>query len=71
MKNQVPEIVERFYDFVLVLVQKTSRFPKSHRYLLGEKIEVLAFSISVVGSWFDELTMCCLGQSGHGEVLEP
>jgi len=45
MKNQTPEILERFYDFLLLLMQKTSRFPKSHRYLLGEKIELLSFSI--------------------------
>ena len=41
----MPEIFERFYEFVLFLIQKTARFPKNQRYLLGEKIESLSFSV--------------------------
>ncbi len=40
-----PQVVTKMYDFLLYLVPQVSRFPKSQRYLLGDRLEVLSFQV--------------------------
>jgi hypothetical protein len=39
----VPPIVQKIYDFLLYLIPQTSKFPRSQRYLLGERLERIGF----------------------------
>lgn len=40
-----PQVVTKVYDFLLYLIPQVSKFPKSQRYLLGERIENISFDI--------------------------
>lgn len=40
-----PEIVAKMYDFLLYLLPQVAKFPKSERYLLGERVEHLSFDV--------------------------
>ncbi len=42
---QSPQVVTSFYDFLLYTLPQIAKFPKNHRYTLGQKIEELAFSV--------------------------
>ncbi len=45
MNTKAPEIITKFYDFLLYLVPKISKFPKSQKYLLGDRLETISLSI--------------------------
>lgn len=38
-------IVAKMYDFLLYLIPQVSKFPRSQRYSLGERLENLSFDI--------------------------
>lgn len=38
-----PQIVTKTYDLLLYLIPQISKFPRHHRYLLGERLETLGF----------------------------
>ena len=40
-----PQIITKFYDFLLYLIPQISKFPRSERYLLGERLEMACFEI--------------------------
>lgn len=40
-----PEIITKAYDFLLYLVPQVSKFRRSERYLLGERLERLNFDV--------------------------
>lgn len=40
-----PQIVQRMYDLLLYLLSLVSKFPRSQRYTLGERIQNLSFDI--------------------------
>jgi hypothetical protein len=44
MKN-VPRIITKFYDFLIYLIPQVSKFPRSQRYLLGERLELASFDV--------------------------
>lgn len=37
--TNAPQIITKMYDFLLYLIPQISKFPKSNRYLLGERLE--------------------------------
>jgi hypothetical protein len=39
MRDQELPIITRTYDLILWACQHTSRFPRNHRFVLGERIE--------------------------------
>ena len=41
MTNE-PQIITKTYDFLMYLIPQTSKFPRSQRYLLGERLETTA-----------------------------
>lgn len=40
-----PQIITKTYDFLLYLLPQVARFPRSERYLLGERLELLCFDV--------------------------
>jgi hypothetical protein len=40
-----PQIITRMYDFILYLVPQVAKFPRSERYLLGERLEHAVFDV--------------------------
>jgi hypothetical protein len=45
MRQGTPQIVTSMYDLLLYLVPQVSKFPKSQRYLLGERLESACFDV--------------------------
>lgn len=43
--NGPPQIITKVYDFLLYLVPQVSKFPRSERYLLGERLETSSFDV--------------------------
>ena len=41
--QQPPQIITKVYDFLLYLLPQVAKFPKSERYLLGERLENVSF----------------------------
>ena len=48
MAKQTPEltILDKTYDLILWSCQHTSRFPRNHRFVLGERIERRLYELS-------------------------
>lgn len=44
MQN-APQIITKVYDFLLYLVPQIAGFPRSERYLLGERLETTSFDV--------------------------
>lgn len=44
MQN-TPQIITKVYDFLIYLIPQISKFPRSERYLLGERLETTAFDV--------------------------
>ncbi len=40
-----PQIIAKMYDLLLYLVPQVSKFPRSQRYLLGERLELACFDV--------------------------
>lgn len=40
-----PQILTQVYDFLVYLLPQVAKFPKSERYLLGERLEQASFDI--------------------------
>ena len=40
-----PQVIAKFYDFLLYLIPQVAKFPRSERYLLGERLEKAGFDI--------------------------
>lgn len=45
MTTGTPQIITKVYDLILYLVPQTAKFPRSQRYLLGERLETLFLDI--------------------------
>jgi len=45
MRQGAPQIITSMYDLLLYLVPQVSKFPKSQRYLLGERLESACFDV--------------------------
>lgn len=43
--SSAPQVVTKMYDFLLYLVPQISKFPRSQRYSLGERLELLSFDV--------------------------
>lgn len=43
--QSAPQIITKVYDFLIYLIPQISKFPKSQRYLLGERLELLSFDV--------------------------
>ena len=43
--NENPQILVIFYDYLLYLVQRVSKFPRNQRYLMGERLEMLSLEV--------------------------
>ncbi len=41
----MPQIVAKMYDFLLYIIPQISKFPRSERYLLGERLENINFDV--------------------------
>ncbi len=39
MPPDVPPVISKLYDFILWLLQHIAKFPRSHRFVLGDRIE--------------------------------
>ena len=44
MQN-TPQIITKVYDFLLYLIPHVSEFPRSQRYLLGERLELAGVDV--------------------------
>lgn len=44
MQN-TPQIITKVYDFLMYLIPQTSKFPRSQRYLLGERLEATSCDV--------------------------
>jgi len=44
MQNS-PQIIAKAYDYLIYLIPQVAKFPRSERYLLGERIEETGFDI--------------------------
>ena len=44
MQN-TPQIIIKVYDFLIYLIPQIEKFPRSQRYLLGERLELLSFDV--------------------------
>jgi len=40
-----PQIITKMYDFLLYLIPQVAKFPRSERYLVGERLEKSGFDI--------------------------
>ncbi len=40
-----PQIITRVYDFLLYLVPQIAKFPRSQKFTLGERLELLSFDV--------------------------
>lgn len=40
-----PQVVTKMYDVLLYLIPQVSKFPRSQRYLVGERLELLTFEV--------------------------
>ena len=45
MSSDVPPVIARHYDLILWLLRQIPKFPRSHRFVLGDRIENLALEI--------------------------
>jgi len=45
MTTSAPEVITRMYDLLLYLIPQISKFPRSQRYLLGERLELACFDV--------------------------
>jgi hypothetical protein len=41
----IPQIITKMYDFLLYLIPQVSKFPRSQRYLVGERLEISSFHV--------------------------
>jgi len=41
----VPPVISRLYDLILWLLKQIPRFPRSHRFVLGDRIQVLVLEV--------------------------
>jgi len=48
-----PQIIARAYDFLIYLIPQVAKFPRSERYLLGERLENAVFD------FFEMLLSAC------------
>jgi len=40
-----PQIITKVYDFLLYLIPQVSKFPRSQRYLVGDRLEAVSFDL--------------------------
>lgn len=40
-----PPIIAKLYDLLVYLVPQVAKFPRSHRYVLGERLETTAYTV--------------------------
>jgi hypothetical protein len=40
-----PQIITKIYDLLLYLIPQISKFPKSQRYLLGDRLEIIGLEV--------------------------
>lgn len=45
MTSSSPQIIIKVYDFLLYLIPQVSKFPRSQRYLVGERLESTTLDI--------------------------
>lgn len=45
MSISSPQIISKTYDFLLYLLPQVAKFPRSERYLLGERLESACFDV--------------------------
>lgn len=45
MSSAYPQIITKAYDFLIYLLPQVSKFPRSERFLLGERLENVSFDI--------------------------
>ncbi len=43
--KQMPPVIQRHYDFLLWLMERVEKFPRSSRFVLGDRIEGTALEI--------------------------
>jgi hypothetical protein len=43
--TQSPQIIVKFYDFLIYLIPHISDFPRNQRFLIGERLELACFDL--------------------------
>ena len=43
--NKEPQIIIKVYDFILYLIPQVSKFPRSQKFQLGERLELTSFDV--------------------------
>ena len=51
MPPEVPVVVVKVYDLILWLLNQIPKFPRSHRFVLGDRIESLILELLIEVSW--------------------
>ncbi len=51
--TNAPQIIAKTYDFLMYLIPQVAKFPRSDRYLLGERLEQAVFDV------FESLLSAC------------
>lgn len=44
MQNS-PQIIAKFYDLLIYIIPQVAKFPRSERYLIGERLESAGFDV--------------------------
>jgi hypothetical protein len=45
VSSDVPPVISKLYDLILWLLNQIPKFPRSHRFVLGDRIETLVLEI--------------------------
>ena len=45
MPPDIPPVIAKLYDLILWLMEQVPKFPRSHRFVLGDRIQTLALDI--------------------------
>ena len=51
MPPEVPVVVVKVYDLILWLLNQIPKFPRSYRFVLGDRIESLILELLIEVSW--------------------
>ena len=45
MPPDVPPVIAKLYDLILYLLEQIPKFPRSHRFVLGDRIQTLVLDV--------------------------
>lgn len=67
-----PQVLTKIYDFLLYLIPQVAAFPRTQRYVLGERLELAGCAVMdlVIEAWYSPAKLPLLRQTNlHLEKL--